>query len=111
MGPDKSDTPTGGSSYLKGGGLAAWSIRHPISVTMIALAIAVIGVMAYQSLAVALLPEIMYPGVRVRIVDPGVSAKVMEDKVARQLEEQLAITEDAIGVQSQTTEGSTLVDL
>ena len=35
----------------------------------------------------------------------------MEDGVTRQLEEQLAITEDAVGVQSQTTEGASAVDL
>jgi len=99
------------AAYLKGGGLAAWSIRHPVSVAMIALAVAVVGLMSYQQLSVALLPDIMYPGVRVRILDPGVSVRIMEDKVTRQLEEQLAITEDAIGVESETTEGASAVRL
>ncbi|MCK5360809.1 MAG: efflux RND transporter permease subunit, partial [Gammaproteobacteria bacterium] len=53
----------------------------------------------------------IYPEVRVRILDPGVPATVMEDQVTRQLEEQLAITEDAIAVQSSTTLGATSVDL
>ncbi|OAD20359.1 hypothetical protein THIOM_003948, partial [Candidatus Thiomargarita nelsonii] len=35
----------------------------------------------------------------------------MEDQITRQLEEQLAITEDAISVQSRTTEGRSSVDL
>jgi multidrug efflux pump subunit AcrB len=35
----------------------------------------------------------------------------MEDQVARQLEEQLAITEDVKAVESTTSEGSTRVDL
>jgi len=95
----------------RSGGLAAWSIRHPISVSMLALAVAVIGIFSYDRLSVDLLPEIMYPGVRVRVLDPGVSAKIMEDAVTRQVEEQLAITEDAVAVESETSEGSSAISL
>lgn len=100
-----------GHKLRHGGGLAAWSIRHPVGVTMLALAVAVIGYLSYEKLSVDLLPKIMYPGVRVRILDPGVSARIMEDAVTRQLEEQLAITEDAIAVESSTTEGASGVNL
>ncbi len=91
--------------------IAAWSIRHPIGVNMIALALLVLGIFMYQRLGVNLLPDIIYPDVRVRVVDPGVPATIMEDKVTRQLEEQLAITEGAISVQSRTTESRSSVDL
>ena len=84
----------------RSGGLAAWSIRHPIGVSMIAMAVVVLGGFALGKLAIDLHPHIIYPEVRVRILDPGVPATVMEDRVTRQLEEQLAITEDAISVQS-----------
>ncbi|WJW75652.1 efflux RND transporter permease subunit [Thiohalobacter sp. IOR34] len=94
-----------------GGGLAAWSIRHPVGVSMIALALVVLGLFAYQRLAVDLLPHIIYPEIRVRVLDPGVPARIMEDRVTRQLEEQLAITEGAIAVQSRSAEGSSSVDL
>ncbi len=91
--------------------IAAWSIRHPIGVNMIALALLVLGIFMYQRLGVNLLPDIIYPDVRVQVVDPGVPATIMEDKVTRQLEEQLAITEGAISVQSRTTESRSSVDL
>lgn len=78
---------------------------------MVALAVVVIGLFALKRLGVDLLPHIIYPEVRVRILDPGVPGKIMEDQVTRQLEEQLAITEGAIGVQSQTSEGRSEVDL
>ncbi|KRT53636.1 Multidrug efflux pump subunit AcrB [endosymbiont of Ridgeia piscesae] len=94
-----------------GGGLAAWSIRHPIGVVMITLAVMVLGVFALGRLGVDLLPHIIYPDVRVRVLDPGVPASIMEDRVTRQLEEQLAITEDAIHIQSRTSEGRSAVDL
>jgi hydrophobe/amphiphile efflux-1 (HAE1) family protein len=93
------------------GGLATWSIRHPVGVTMIALAVIVLGVFAFTRLAIDLHPHLIYPEIRVRILSPGVPAKVMEDQFTRQLEEQLAITEDAISVQSRTGEGVTSVDL
>ncbi|MEJ2180446.1 MAG: efflux RND transporter permease subunit, partial [Gammaproteobacteria bacterium] len=93
------------------GGLAAWSIRHPVGVSMIALAVIVLGVFSLGRLSIDLLPHIIYPDIRVRILDPGVPATVMEDRVTRQLEEQLAITEDAVNVQSKTSQGATSVDL
>ena len=95
----------------RSGGLAAWSIRHPVGVSMIALAVLVLGLFAIDRLAIDLHPHIIYPEIRVRILDPGVPATVMEDRVTRQLEEQLAITEDAIAVQSSTSQGVASVDL
>ncbi|HEB95441.1 MAG TPA: efflux RND transporter permease subunit [Sedimenticola thiotaurini] len=94
-----------------GGGLAAWSVRHPVGVVMITLAVMVLGVFSLQRLNIDLLPHIIYPDIRVRVLDPGVPATIMEDEVTRQLEEQLAITEDAIHVESQTSEGRSGVSL
>jgi CzcA family heavy metal efflux pump len=91
--------------------IASWSIRHPVGVSMIAAAVIVLGLFTLSRLAIDLLPNIIYPEVRVRIIDSGVPVSVMEDKVTRQLEEQLAITEDAISVQSNTTRGLSTVDL
>ena len=96
---------------MRSGGIAAWSIRHPVSTVMITLTIVVLGGFGLGKLAVDLLPHLIYPQVRVRILDPGVSANIMEHKITRQLEEQLAITEDAIRVESNTAEGGTSVDL
>ena len=78
---------------------------------MISLAILVLGGLSLDRLEIDLLPHIIYPEVRVRIIDQGVPATVMEDRITRQLEEQLAITEDAIGVQSTTSEGRSAVSL
>ena len=94
-----------------GGGIAAWSVRHPIGVVMITLAVVVLGLFALQRLNIDLLPHIIYPDIRVRILDPGVPATIMEDEVTRQLEEQLAITEDAVHVESQSSEGRSGVSL
>ncbi|RKZ75477.1 MAG: AcrB/AcrD/AcrF family protein [Candidatus Parabeggiatoa sp. nov. 1] len=93
------------------GGLAAWSVYHPIGIIMMALAVVVLGFFSLHTLGIDLLPHLIYPEIRVRVLEPGVPTTVMEDQVTRQLEEQLAITEDAIGVQSRTSEGRSAVDL
>jgi len=93
------------------GGIAEWSIRHPIGVVMITLAVMVLGVFAVERLNIDLLPHIIYPEIRVRVLDPGVPTTIVEDEITRQLEEQLAITEDAIHVDSITSEGRSAVSL
>ena len=96
---------------FRSGGLAAWSIRHPVGVVMLALTVVVLGLGSLGRLGINLLPDIIYPEVRVRINDAGVPARIMEDRVTRQLEEQLAITEGAVQVQSNSSEGRSSVDL
>ncbi|MEN8132535.1 MAG: efflux RND transporter permease subunit, partial [Pseudomonadota bacterium] len=96
---------------LRSGGIAAWSIRRPIAVTMLALAIVVPGLVAMGQLHIDLLPKLIYPNIRVRVIDSGVPAPIMEDQVTRQLEEQLAITEGAVAVESFTRKGRSAVDL
>ena len=105
------DTPRPAAARMRSGGLAAASVRHPVGVVMIAMAVLVLGVFSLGKLKVDLLPRIIYPEIRVRVIDPGVASVIMEDQVTRQLEEQLAITEDAVGVQSRTSEGRSEVDL
>ena len=92
-------------------GLSTWSVRHPIGVVMLTLAAMVLGAFALGSLNLDLLPRITYPDIRVRVLDPGVPAEVMEDAVTRYLEEQLAATEGAVAIQSSTSEGRSAVDL
>ncbi len=93
------------------GGIARWSIYHPVSVIMLSLTVVVIGFISVQRLSIDLLPHIIYPEIRVRILNPGVPAEIMEDTVTRQLEEQLAITENAVKVYSNTAEGRSEVNL
>ena len=93
------------------GGLAAWSINHPVGISMLALSVIIVGLFSFQRISIDLLPHIIYPDIRVRVLEPGVPAQIMEDLITRQLEEQLAITEGAIQVQSKSSEGRSNVDL
>ncbi len=93
------------------GGIARWSIQRPIAVIMLSLTVVVTGLFSFDRLNVNLLPDIIYPEVRVRVIESGTPAQIMEDRFTRQLEEQLAITEGATRVQSRTSEGRTAVNL
>ncbi len=91
--------------------LSTWSVRHPIGVVALTLAVMVLGGLSLGRLSIDLLPNIIYPDIQVRVLDPGVPAEVMENEVTRELESQLAITEGVIAIQSRTTEGRSAVDL
>ena len=93
------------------GGLASWSARRPISVLMLSLTVLMLGFFSLDELRINLLPHLIYPEVRVRIFDPNVPTVIMEDKVTRQVEEQLAITDGATSIQSSTSEGQMSLDL
>ncbi len=93
------------------GNISIWCMRHPIGVVMLTLAVIMLGVLAYTRLSIDLLPHVIYPQVLVRVMDPGVPAKIMEDKVTRQLEEQLAITEGVVHIHSTTSKGRSAIDL
>ncbi|MDH5392773.1 MAG: efflux RND transporter permease subunit [Gammaproteobacteria bacterium] len=99
------------NNYNNKGGLARWSINHPVAVTVSLLTIIVMGIFSLNRLGVDLLPKLIYPEVRVRILNPGVPAAIMEDEITRQLEEQLAITENATNIRSRSSEGRSNVDL
>jgi len=96
---------------MRRGGIAVWSIHHPVSTVMLTLTAIVLGLFALSRLAIDLLPHLIYPQIGVRILDPAVPTNIMEDQVTRQIEEQLAITEDSSGVESTTLEGTAELEL
>jgi CzcA family heavy metal efflux pump len=96
---------------MRRGGIAVWSIRHPVSTVMLTLTAIVLGLFALSRLSIDLLPQLIYPQIGVRILDPAVPANIMEDQISRQVEEQLAITEDSTGIESTTLEGTSEVEL
>jgi len=99
------------SNLTRTGGLASWSIKRPIAVIMLSLSVLIVGLFSLDRLNINLLPDIIYPDVRIRILESGTPAQIMEDKFTRQLEEQLAITEGATRIQSDTSVGRSAINL
>ena len=91
--------------------ITEWSVRHPIGTIMLIMSLMLLGLFSWQRLQTTLLPDIIYPDIRVRVLKDGVDARIMEDQITRQLEEQLAITIGVTRIRSHTSEGRSAVDL
>ncbi|HLI82772.1 MAG TPA: efflux RND transporter permease subunit [Bryobacteraceae bacterium] len=63
-------------------------IRRPIATSLLMLAIALFGVIAYRALPVSDLPQVDYPTIQVQVSLPGANATTMASAVATPLERQ-----------------------
>ncbi|PTX99580.1 multidrug transporter subunit MdtC [Verrucomicrobia bacterium LW23] len=63
-------------------------IRKPVATTLLTLAIALSGILAFQLLPVAPLPRVEYPTIQVSASLPGASPEIMASSVATPLERQ-----------------------
>ena len=68
--------------------ISAPFIRRPVATTLLTVAIALAGAVAYEVLAVAPLPEVDFPTISVSSSLPGASADIMASSVATPLERQ-----------------------
>jgi len=105
---DSSD-PVRGTKYYRG--LTHAAIRRPVGTTALATVVLVMGLFFVDRLPVNLLPEVVYPLVRVSVNYPGASPEVIEEQVTRPLERALASTENLVRLSSEAEEGRTSVSL
>jgi len=87
------------------------SIRKPLSVLMLTLTVLVLGLFFLNGLAVDLLPNIIYPRVRIIVNWRGASPLEIEENVSKKIEESVATTEDAILVLSSSIEGNASIEV
>src|SRR6056297_1209240 len=106
--PDSTD-PIRGTKYYRG--LTHAAIRRPVGTTAIATVVLVMGLFFVDRLPVNLLPEVVYPLIRVNVDYPGASPEVVEEQVTRPLERALAATEGLVSMDSEAEEGRTDVNL
>jgi CzcA family heavy metal efflux pump len=92
-------------------GLTHAAIRRPIGTAAITSVVLVLGLFFIGRLPVDLLPEVVYPLVRVDVSYPGVAPEVIEEKVTRPIERELSSTEGLVLMASEAEEGSTDVSL
>ena len=101
--------PARGTKYYRG--LTHAAIRRPVGTTALATVVLVMGLFFVDRLPVNLLPEVVYPLIRVNVDYPGASPEVVEEQVTRPLERALSSTEDLIRMSSEAEEGRTDVSL
>ena len=66
------------------------SIRRPVFATVINLVVLLLGIIAYDRLAVRQIPNVDTPVVTVNTSYPGASAQVIESQVTQPIEEALS---------------------
>src|SRR3954466_6775682 len=70
--------------------ISAPFIRRPVATTLLTVALALAGAIAYRFLPVAPLPQVDFPTIQVSASLPGGSPETMASSVAQPLERQLA---------------------
>jgi multidrug efflux pump len=91
--------------------ISAPFIRRPVATTLLTVAIALAGAVAYRVLPVAPLPEVDFPTVSVGAGLPGASADIMASSVATPLERQFGHIAGVTEMTSTSTLGSTSITI
>ena len=86
-------------------------IRRPVATTLLTVAIALAGAVAFEVLPVAPLPEVDFPTISVNAGLPGASAEIMASSVATPLERQFGHIAGVTEMTSASTLGSTSVTI
>ncbi|HVC89349.1 MAG TPA: efflux RND transporter permease subunit [Acidobacteriaceae bacterium] len=86
-------------------------IRRPVATTLLTVAIAMAGAIAYTVLPVSPLPQIDFPTVSVQAGLPGASARIMASSVATPLERQFGHIAGITEMTSSSSLGSTQITL
>ena len=85
------------------------AIKRPAFITIIFVALAVLGLFGYSKLGVDLLPKMDFPFVSVITAYPGAGPEEIEDLVTKPIEEAVAATSNLDNVRSFSNEGYSIV--
>lgn len=80
--------------------IVQFSIRRPVTVTMLFVAIAVFGVVSYDQLALNLLPEISYPTLTIRTRYEAAAPAEVESLISRPIENAVSVVNNVVRVSS-----------
>jgi multidrug efflux pump len=86
-------------------------ILRPVATSLLMLAVLLVGVIAYQFLPLAALPEVDYPTIQVKTFYPGASPDVMTASVTAPLEVQLGQMPSLNEMTSTSSAGASVITL
>lgn len=67
-------------------GISAWSIKNPIPIVVLFIALLVAGVAGYSALPIKLYPDVSFPIIQITVTLPGAAPSELETKVTREVE-------------------------
>ncbi len=85
------------------------SVERPVFVTMMMLALVVLGYFSWTGLSVDMMPDVDFPFTVVQTVYPGASAESMETDVTKKIEDAVNQISGVRHITSQSREGYSLV--
>ncbi|HUN84685.1 MAG TPA: efflux RND transporter permease subunit [Terracidiphilus sp.] len=91
--------------------ISAPFIRRPIATTLLTMAVAIAGAIAFYALPVSPLPQVDFPTISVSTGLPGASAQIMAASVATPLERQFSHIAGVTEMTSSSSLGSTSITL
>src|ERR1700744_4500596 len=91
--------------------ISAPFIARPVATTLLTVAVALAGAVAYTVLPVAPLPEVDFPTISVGASLPGASAEIMASSVATPLERQFGHIAGVTEMTSASSLGTTSITL
>src|SRR4051794_2963178 len=91
--------------------ISAPFIRRPVATTLLTLALALAGALAYSFLPVSPLPQVDFPTIQVNANLPGASPETMASSVATPLERQFGRIAGVSEMTSTSSLGSTNITL
>ncbi len=81
------------------------TVRRPVAIFMIVIAIVVFGYVSYKRLALNLMPDISYPTITVRTEFEGAAPEEVENNVSRRVEQALAVVNNLATISSISRSG------
>ncbi len=85
------------------------SLRRPVTVIVVCLALAVLGVFSLGRLAIDMIPDISFPVIVIYTSYPGVSPEEVEENLTKTIENSAASASRVEKISSTSSEGSSLV--
>ena len=89
--------------------MPGFSVKKPLTVYVVALAVLILGVVAYLKMTPDLMPNMDYPYVIVVTSDPGASPESVEEEITKPLEKALASLDQLKTIQSTSQNSVSMV--
>ena len=91
--------------------MSKFSVKKPLTVFVVVIAIVVLGVVSYLNMTPDLLPNMDFPYVMIMTTYPGASPEKVESEVTRPLEQAMSTLEHIKEVTSTSSENYSMVTL
>ena len=89
--------------------LTQFSIRNPLVVAALAIALALFGIYSYLTLGVAVVPSISAPVVLVTTTEPGANPDTIETQITKPIEDAISTLRDIDTLTSTSSQGVSTV--